>query len=42
LKIQRDNMRRRGIDDDPIRRELHCMELEIRARLGWLATGGAR
>jgi hypothetical protein len=35
-------MRRRGIDENLISRELHCMEIEIRSRLHRSVTGGAR
>ena len=43
LKIQGDSMRRRGVEEDLIRRELRCMELEIRSRLLHLSvTGGAQ
>jgi hypothetical protein len=42
LKIQGDSMRRRGIEEDLIDRELKCMEFEIRSRLNRLAAGGVQ
>jgi hypothetical protein len=42
LKIQGDAMRRKGIDEDLIARELHCMETAIRALLLRAASGGAQ
>ena len=42
LKIQGDSMRRRGIEEDLIDRELKCMEFEIRSRLNRLAFGGVQ
>jgi Family of unknown function (DUF6074) len=42
LKTQGENMRRRGIDEILISRELYCMEIEIRSRLHRSVTGGAR
>lgn len=39
LKIQADSMRRRGIDEDIIARELRCMETAIRAALCRVSMG---
>ncbi|EKS28155.1 DUF6074 family protein [Afipia felis] len=33
LKVQADSMRRRGVDEDIIARELRCMETAIRSAL---------
>jgi uncharacterized protein DUF6074 len=42
LKIQDDNMRRRGIPQDLIVHQLKCMEAAIRRELqGSVSTGGA-
>lgn len=40
LKIQRDAMRRRGIDEHLIDRELNCMETAIRSALCKATMGG--
>jgi hypothetical protein len=40
IKIQADAMRRRGIDEDLIAREMKCMETAVRAAL-WKAVLGA-
>ncbi|MBQ8105569.1 MULTISPECIES: DUF6074 family protein [unclassified Afipia] len=42
LKIQRDAMRRKGIDERLIARELRCMEGAIRSRLTNNTAGGAQ
>jgi hypothetical protein len=42
LKIQGDAMRRKGIEEDLIARELRCMETAIRALLMRAASGGAQ
>jgi hypothetical protein len=42
LKLQGDAMRRKGVSDDLIARELSAMERAIRALLLRAATGGVR
>ena len=42
LKIQSDAMRRKGVDDDLIARELRCMECAIRELLTRAVSGGMR
>ena len=42
LKIQADSMRRRGVDEDIIARELRCMETAIRGMLLQAVSGGAQ
>jgi Family of unknown function (DUF6074) len=41
LDVQATAMRRKGIDETLIARELHCMEAAIRASLQRLLMGGA-
>ncbi|MBR1212056.1 DUF6074 family protein [Bradyrhizobium sp. JYMT SZCCT0180] len=41
LDVQAETMRRRGIDEDTIARELGCMEAAIRSQLGISASDGA-
>jgi Family of unknown function (DUF6074) len=42
IKVQAESMRRRGIDEDLIVRELKCMEIAIRRLLDRAVSGGAR
>jgi Family of unknown function (DUF6074) len=42
IKIQGDAMRRKGIDEDLIARELQCMETAIQALLLRAASGGVQ
>jgi hypothetical protein len=42
LQIQADAMRRRGVGEDLIARELQCMETAIRVLLLRAVSGGAR
>jgi hypothetical protein len=42
LKIQGEAMRRRGIDERLITREIGCLETSIRATLLCAASGGVR
>jgi hypothetical protein len=41
LQVQADVMRRRGVDEHLVRRELGCMEAAIRRELGSPASGGS-
>ena len=41
IKVQADTMRRKGVEEALIRRELRCMEAAVRASLQRLLMGGA-
>jgi len=42
LQVQADALRRKGVEEDTVRRELGCMELAIRSLLSQAVVDGCR